>query len=137
MLLMIDSRQRINHINHYSLIILIQPSMFNVLDPALDPIITLDPTLKHKCFLVCFFRYADELMQLSAKHVHECTGTRRALMALMAAEQNATTYGASTALVPGRNKCHVNDCDCCECDCVFRCCFVGAECLMLECLGKY
>jgi len=44
-------------------------------------------------------KYADELMQLSAKHVHECTGTRRALMALMAAEQNATTYGASTALV--------------------------------------
>jgi len=44
-------------------------------------------------------KYADELMQLSAKHVHKGTGTRRALMALMAAEQNATTYGASTALV--------------------------------------
>ena len=79
-------------------------------------------------------------MQLSAKHVHECTGTRRALMALMAAEQNATTYGASTALVPGRNKCHVNDfdccCCCCCCGCCCRCCLVGAECSMLECLGK-
>lgn len=44
-------------------------------------------------------KYADELMQLSAKYVHESSGTRRALMALMAAEQNATTFGASTALV--------------------------------------
>lgn len=44
-------------------------------------------------------KYADELMQLSAKYVHESSGTRRALMALMAAERNATTFGASTALV--------------------------------------
>eukprot|EP00438_Fugacium_kawagutii_P002825 Skav214111 [mRNA] locus=scaffold1185:282078:291152:- [translate_table: standard] len=35
----------------------------------------------------------------SSGYVHESTGKRRALMALMAAEQNATSYGASTALV--------------------------------------
>ena len=34
-----------------------------------------------------------------SRFVHESSGTRRALMAMMAAEQNATTFGASTALV--------------------------------------
>ncbi|CAK9014291.1 unnamed protein product [Durusdinium trenchii] len=42
-------------------------------------------------------KYADELMQLSAKHVHANPG--RPIAALMRAERDATSYGACTALV--------------------------------------
>lgn len=40
------------------------------------------------------------------RYVHHHSGSRRALAALAEAEQNATSYGASTALAPGRRSAH-------------------------------
>lgn len=60
-----------------------------------------NPLLNHPQLHCRIIKDIEKSPVVAPRYVHESTGKRRALMALMAAEQNATSYGASTALVTG------------------------------------